>query len=112
MPKTASSSTPTTGSAWRDTRSKRPSRCRPARRRSASSLPATAADLGAGGQGTLYVNDKPAGEGRIEHTNAAIFSADETADVGHDDATPVTEDYRERDNKFNGKIERVTIELK
>ena len=41
-----------------------------------------------------------------------MFSADETADVGVDDATPVTEDYKERHNEFNGEIERVTVELK
>lgn len=41
-----------------------------------------------------------------------MFSADETADVGVDDATPVTEDYKERDNKFTGKIEKMTIDLK
>ena len=29
-----------------------------------------------------------------------------------DDATPVTEDYKERDNRFTGKIHKVTIELK
>ena len=40
------------------------------------------------------------------------FSADEGADVGMDDATPVTEDYKEGDNKFTGKINSVTIDLK
>ena len=35
-----------------------------------------------------------------------IFSADEGADVGVDEGTPVTEDYKERDNKFTGKIAR------
>ena len=29
-----------------------------------------------------------------------------------DEGTPVTEDYKERDNKFTGKIDKVTIELK
>lgn len=66
---------------------------------------------GSGGKGTIFVNGKKAAEGRIEHTNGYIFSADETADVGQDDATPVTEDYKERDNKFTGKIEKVTIDL-
>jgi len=42
----------------------------------------------------------------------SVFSADETADVGVDEATPVTDDYKERDNEFTGKIEKVTIELK
>ena len=50
--------------------------------------------------------------GRIEHTQAAIFSADETAGVGVDDATPVTTDYKERDNAFTGKILKVTVDVK
>ena len=29
-----------------------------------------------------------------------------------DEGTPVTEDYKERDNKFSGKINKVTIDLK
>jgi hypothetical protein len=29
-----------------------------------------------------------------------------------DDGTPVTEDYKERDNKFTGKIHSVVIALK
>jgi hypothetical protein len=62
--------------------------------------------------GTIYVNDKKVAEGRIERTQSIIFSADETADVGEDDATPVTEDYKAYDNKFNGKIVKVTIDLK
>ncbi len=41
-----------------------------------------------------------------------IFSADETAGVGVDDATPVTADYKERDNAFTGKILKVTVEVK
>ena len=42
----------------------------------------------------------------------AIFSADETAGVGVDDATPVTTDYKERDNAFTGKILKVTVDVK
>jgi arylsulfatase len=41
-----------------------------------------------------------------------IFSADETADVGEDDATPVTEDYKAYDNKFTGKILKVKVDVK
>jgi arylsulfatase A-like enzyme len=67
---------------------------------------------GMGGEGIISVNGKKVAEGRIEKTTPFVFSADETADVGMDDATPVTEDYKERDNKFNGKIAKVTIELK
>jgi arylsulfatase len=41
-----------------------------------------------------------------------MFSADETAGVGQDDATPVTTDYKEHDNSFTGKILKVTIDVK
>jgi hypothetical protein len=68
--------------------------------------------LGKGGLGTIYVNDTKVAEGRIARTQPMIFSADETADVGEDDATPVTEDYKAYDNKFTGKILQVTIEVK
>lgn len=50
-------------------------------------------------------------QGRIDKTVGLVFSADETADVGVDEATPVTEVYKERDNAFNGKINKVVIEL-
>jgi arylsulfatase len=58
------------------------------------------------------VNDKKMAEGRIERTQPMIFSADETADVGEDDATPVTEDYKAYDNKFTGKILKVVVDVK
>jgi arylsulfatase len=67
--------------------------------------------LGKGGLGTIYVNDKKVAEGRIERTQPMVFSADETADVGADDAMPVTEDYKRGDNAFSGKIHKVTIEV-
>ena len=62
--------------------------------------------------GTISVNGKKVAEGRIEKAAPFLISADETADVGVDEATPVTEAYKERDNEFTGEIERVTIELK
>ena len=65
--------------------------------------------VGKGGTGALYVNDQKVGEGRIEKTHPFVFSADDTEDVGEDLATPVTEDYKEGDNKFTGKIDKVTI---
>jgi len=68
--------------------------------------------LGKGGTSTILVNGKQVASGRIERTEAMIFSADETAGVGVDDATPVTMDYRERDNAFTGKILKVTVEVK
>jgi arylsulfatase len=67
---------------------------------------------GSGGTGTIEVDGRKVAEGRIPKTQGYIFSADEGADVGLDAATPVTDDYKHRDNKFTGKIHRVTIELK
>ena len=67
---------------------------------------------GAGGTGTLYVNDKQVAQGRIDHTHANVFSMDDATDVGVDEGTPVAEGYPERDNKFTGKIEKVTVEVK
>jgi arylsulfatase len=52
-------------------------------------------------------------EGRIEHTQAGIFSADETADVGIDLGTPVVESIGcEALSRFTGRIPRVTVEVK
>jgi len=68
--------------------------------------------IGKGGTATLLVNGKKVTSGRIEHTQGMMFSADETAGVGVDDATPVTRDYKERDNAFTGRILKVTVEVK
>jgi arylsulfatase len=46
------------------------------------------------------------------HPPHPVFSADEGADVGVDRGTPVTDDYKERGNKFTGRIQKVTVELK
>lgn len=66
-----------------------------------------------GGMATLYINGKKVGEGRIERTQPAIFSADETADVGIDLATPVVETIgAEAKSRFNGKIPKLIVEVK
>jgi arylsulfatase len=68
--------------------------------------------MGKGGSGTLFVNDKKVAEGRIERTQPMIFSADETADVGIDLATPVVESIgSEAKSKFTGRIPTVTVTL-
>ena len=69
--------------------------------------------LGKGGTGSLFVNDKKVAEGRIDRTQPMIFSADETADVGIDLATPVVESIgSEAKSKFTGRIPKVTVEVK
>jgi arylsulfatase len=68
--------------------------------------------IGKGGTATILVNGQQLASGRIERTQGMIFSADEGAGVGVDDATPVTADYKERDNAFTGKIVKVVIDVK
>ena len=67
--------------------------------------------IGKGGKGTLFVNGKQTAAGRIERTQCCAYSADEGADVGADEGTPVTEAYKVP-FKFTGEIAKVTIELK
>ena len=52
--------------------------------------------VGKGGKATLLVNGKAVAEGRVEKTQPNIFSADETADVGIDNQTPVANGHRHR----------------
>ncbi|WP_024297369.1 arylsulfatase [Methylomicrobium lacus] len=69
--------------------------------------------LGKGGNGTLSVDGRKLAEGRIDKTQPMAFSADETADVGIDDATPVVAGIGlGAQTRFTGKIEKVTIEVK
>ncbi|WP_026603397.1 arylsulfatase [Methylomonas sp. 11b] len=69
--------------------------------------------LGKGGTGTLSVDGRKLAEGRIDKTQLMIFSADETADVGIDDATPVVAGIGQgAQTRFTGKIEKVTIDVK
>jgi arylsulfatase len=65
---------------------------------------------GKGGQGTLMVNGTKVAEGRIERTQPGVFSVDDLADVGLDEGTSVA-DYG-ANNKFTGKINKVTLEQK
>jgi arylsulfatase len=66
---------------------------------------------GKGGTGTISVNGKNIATGKIDQTQCCSFSADEGADVGEDDGTPVAEAYQVP-FKFTGKIDKVTIDLK
>ena len=69
--------------------------------------------LGKGGDATIYVDDKDVAQGRIERTQPNIFSADETADVGLDNQTPVAEGigYGPEETNFTGKIHKVVVEV-
>jgi arylsulfatase A-like enzyme len=67
--------------------------------------------LAKGGTVTLYLDGAEVGEGRVEATVPMIFSADETADVGSDTASPVSDDYEGEDSVFAGTVNWVQIDL-
>jgi arylsulfatase len=68
---------------------------------------------GKGGKASLSVNGKVVAEGRVEQTQPNIFSADETADVGIDNQTPVAEGIGVgAETRFSGKIEEITLEVR
>jgi arylsulfatase A-like enzyme len=67
--------------------------------------------VGKGGTGKIFVNGEKVAEGRIDRTQGYAFSADEGADVGMDGETPVTNDYKQGDNKFTGKIRKIVIDI-
>src|SRR5947207_15855250 len=65
---------------------------------------------GSGGKCALYVDDQQVATGRIPKTQPYAFSADEGVDVGVDNETMVSNDYKPGENKFTGKITRETID--
>ena len=68
---------------------------------------------GKGGTASIFVDGKKVAEGRIEKTQPVLFSADETADVGLDDATQVADKVFKdlEDSKFTGHIDKVVISI-
>ena len=67
--------------------------------------------LAKGGAVTLYVDGEKVGEGRVGGTVPMVFSADETADIGSDTASPVSDDYDAGDSVFTGTVEWVQIDI-
>lgn len=67
--------------------------------------------LGKGGTVTLYCDGQSVGNGRVEATQAMIFSADETTDIGYESGTPVSPDYTAHSSKFTGKIHWVQLDV-
>ena len=65
---------------------------------------------GSGGKSALYVDGKKVAEGRIPKAQPYAFSADEGVDVGMDNETMVSNDYKPGQNRFTGKIIKVTID--
>ena len=67
--------------------------------------------LGKGGTAALFVDGDKVGEGRVDATVPMAFSADETADVGNDTATPVTDDLEEGKAQFGGRVKWVQLDI-
>jgi arylsulfatase len=67
--------------------------------------------LGKGGTVSLYIDGEKTGEGRLDRTQAMIFSMDDKTDVGSDRCTPVSDDYGTADSEFNGRINWIQIDL-
>ena len=66
---------------------------------------------GAGGLGKMYINGQLVAQSRIEKTQGYMFSADETADVGVDDATHVA-DYGKQSEFTGGVIDKIVVSIK
>jgi arylsulfatase len=66
--------------------------------------------FGKGGEVKLLVNGKQVGAGRVEKTEFARFSADETFDIGCDTGSPVSADYQSP-FPFTGILKKVEIKL-
>jgi arylsulfatase len=67
--------------------------------------------LAKGGTVTFYVDGKQAGEGRVDATVPMAFSADETADIGADTASTVSDDYAGTSSTFTGTVQWVQIDI-
>jgi arylsulfatase len=67
--------------------------------------------LGKGGTVELYLDGANVGEGRVDATIPLVFSADETADIGRDTASPVSNDYAGDTSIFTGTVNWVQIDL-
>lgn len=64
------------------------------------------------GTGELWVNGKKVAEGPIDKTVSGLFSLSETFDVGVDNGTPVSKNYKAKDHfRFTGQIDKVVINL-
>ena len=67
--------------------------------------------LAKGGDVTLYYDGEPVGKGRVGATQAMMFSAAETTDIGYESGTTVTSDYTARTSRFTGTINWVQLDL-
>jgi arylsulfatase len=60
----------------------------------------------------LSVDGQKVAERKIPKTQPYFYSGDEGVDVGVDNETMVSNDYKPGENRFTGKIEKVTVDTK
>jgi arylsulfatase A-like enzyme len=67
--------------------------------------------FGQGGTAALHLDGECVGTGRIDSTIPMIFSVDETADIGGDTGTTVSDDYSPEQSRFTGTIDWIQIDI-
>ncbi len=66
-----------------------------------------------GGEVTLYINDRPVGKGRMDHTVPIRFSAYAGMDIGRDNGGVVDLSYADKKPfAFTGTVNKVTFDVK
>ena len=66
-----------------------------------------------GGEVTLYVNDRPVGKGRMDHTVPIRFSAYAGMDIGRDNGGVVDLSYEDKKPfPFTGTVKKVTFDVR
>ena len=74
---------------------------------------ADAATPATGGEVTLFVNDRPVGKGRMDHTVPIRFSGYAGMDIGRDNGGVVDRSYEDKKPfAFTGTVKKVTFDIK
>jgi arylsulfatase len=64
-----------------------------------------------GGVFTIYTEGEAGGSARVERTTPFVYSADETLDLGLDDASAVSEEYTPGTSRFTGRVKWVELAI-
>ncbi len=73
---------------------------------------ADSAQMATGGEVTLFIDDRPVGKGKMEHTVPIRFSGYAGMDIGRDNGGVVDLSYEDRKPfAFTGTIEKVTFDI-
>jgi arylsulfatase len=67
--------------------------------------------LAKGGTVTLYLDGKAVGNGRVDATAPAVFSADELSDVGFKSGSPMIPEMTSAKSHFTGTVIAVVIDI-